>query len=304
MLPLLQSVSVRWRILAALAVVCAMRVVAAPLTVATYNVENYTLADRMTADGYRTEYPKSEASKQALRAVIRAIDADVLVMQGMGPAPYLHELQRDLRAEGLDYAFADQVEAADEVRQLAVLSKIAPKAVVRHGTLTFPFNGRDERVKRGALEIVFGTPSGDVTLWVVHLKSRFTEEPGDPAAAQRRAGEAVAVRDLVLSRYAEPEAARFAILGDCNDTKTSRPLRALQERGELRFTELLPALDSRGESWTHHFAKADSYDRVDYVLVSPALKPLVRGGAARIVDLPEVRQASDHRPVVFVLELP
>ena len=302
MLPLLQSVSVRWRILAALAVVCAMRVVAAPLTVATYNVENYTLADRMTADGYRTEYPKSEASKQALRAVIRAIDADVLVMQEMGPAPYLRELQRDLRAEGLDYAFADQVEAADEVRQLAVLSKIAPKAVVRHGTLKFPFNGRDERVKRGALEIVFGTPSGDVTLWVVHLKSRFTEEPSDPSAAQRRAGEAVAVRDLVLSRYAEPETARFAILGDCNDTKASRPLRALQERGELRFTELLPALDSRGETWTHHFVKADIYDRVDYVLVSPALKPLVRGGAARIVDLPEVRQASDHRPVVFVLE--
>ena len=302
MLPLLQSVSVRWRILAALAVVCAMRVVAAPLTVATYNVENYTLADRMTADGYRTEYPKSEASKQALRAVIRAIDADVLVMQEMGPAPYLRELQRDLRAEGLDYAFADQVEAADEVRQLAVLSKIAPKAVVRHGTLTFPFNGRDERVKRGALEIVFGTPSGDVTLWVVHLKSRFTEEPSDPSAAQRRAGEAVAVRDLVLSRYAEPETARFAILGDCNDTKASRPLRALQERGELRFTELLPALDSRGETWTHHFAKADTYDRVDYVLVSPALKPLVRGGAARIVDIPEVLQYIDHSPVFFVLE--
>ena len=302
MLPLLQSVSVRWRILAALAVVCAMRVVAAPLTVATYNVESYTLADRMTDDGYRTEYPKSEASKQALRAVIRAIDADVLVLQEMGPAPYLRELQRDLRAEGLDYTFADQVEAADTVRQLAVLSKIAPKSVVRHGALTFPFNGRDERVKRGTLELVFGTPSGDITLWVVHLKSRFTEEPSDPSAAQRRAGEAVAVRDLVLSRYAET--ARFAILGDCNDTKTSRPLRALQERGELRFTELLPALDSRGESWTHHFAKADTYDRVDYVLVSPAMKPLVRGGAARIVDSPEVRQASDHRPVVFVLELP
>ena len=300
MLPLLQSLSARWRILAAFAVVCASRAAAAPLTVATYNVENYTMADRMTDDGYRTEYPKSEASKQALRAVIRAIDADVLVLQEMGPSPYLRELQRDLRAEGLDYTFADQVESADTVRQLAVLSKIAPKSVVRHGALTFPFNGRDERVKRGTLEVVFGTPSGDITLWVVHLKSRFTEEPSDPSAAQRRAGEAVAVRDLVLSRYAET--ARFAILGDCNDTKNSRPLRALQERGELRFTELLPALDSRGETWTHHFAKADTYDRVDYVLVSPALKPLVRGGAARIVDLPEVRQASDHRPVVFVLE--
>ncbi len=40
------------------------------LTVATYNVQNYGPADRMTSEGFRLGYPKPEAEKRALRAVI------------------------------------------------------------------------------------------------------------------------------------------------------------------------------------------------------------------------------------------
>src|ERR1035437_9740564 len=67
------------------------------LTIATYNVENYGPANRMTDAGYRQDYPKPEAEKRALRTVIRELNADVLVLQEMGGKPYLDELRRDLK---------------------------------------------------------------------------------------------------------------------------------------------------------------------------------------------------------------
>ena len=39
------------------------------LTIATYNIENYGPANRMTEAGYRKDYPKPESEKAALRSV-------------------------------------------------------------------------------------------------------------------------------------------------------------------------------------------------------------------------------------------
>ncbi|MEO5961227.1 MAG: hypothetical protein ABIR80_19130, partial [Opitutaceae bacterium] len=88
------------------------------LTIATYNIENYGPADRMTEAGYRKDYPKPEAEKRALRVVIRGLDADVLVLQEMGGQPYLDELRRDLKNEGLDYPHAALATAADADRHV------------------------------------------------------------------------------------------------------------------------------------------------------------------------------------------
>jgi endonuclease/exonuclease/phosphatase family metal-dependent hydrolase len=77
----------------------------------------------------------------------------------------------------------------------------------------------------------------------------------------------------------------------------------LSSRGKTSIAEVLKAADSRGETWTHFYRKADSYSRVDYVLVSPALRPAVVNGAAAIFDGENTRAASDHRPVVVRLEV-
>src|SRR5882762_1999304 len=102
---------------------CAVR--AETLTVATYNIENYGPADRMTEAGYRKNYPKPEAEKRALRAVIRGLNADVLLLQEMGPQVYLDELRRDLKSEGVDYPVGLLLESADADRHIALLSKRA-----------------------------------------------------------------------------------------------------------------------------------------------------------------------------------
>ncbi len=275
---------------------------AEPLTVATYNVENYTLADRTVEGVYRKAYPKPESEKSALRAVIRQINADVLALQEIGGEPFLAELQRDLRSDGLDYAHTAVLTAVDPDRKIAVLSRRGLSRVVRHDDLGFKYFGETDRVKRGLLEVRVAAAGGEVTIFVVHLKSRYTERADDPAAALQRAGEATAVRDRVLAQFPEPATAQFMILGDFNDGRSSRPLRAMLSRGSTTITEWLPAADSRGEVWSHFFRRDDSYSRVDHVLVSPGLLPRVRGAAARIHDSAEVASASDHRPLVVVID--
>ncbi|HVU23422.1 MAG TPA: endonuclease/exonuclease/phosphatase family protein [Opitutus sp.] len=273
------------------------------LTIATYNVENYDATNRMTPEGYRKDYPKPEAQKRALRAVIRAVDADVIALQEMGTLPYLQELQRDLKAEGVDYPHALLLDGPDEVRHVAILSRRAFTSVAQHATLTFPYFGAPEKVKRGLLEVRLATADGELTIFTLHLKSRYTDRPDDPRSALRRVGEAVAVRDAVLREFPEPARARFVIAGDFNDDKASKPVQRMLERGKTVVAELLPAADARGETWTHNYRKEDNYTRVDHILVSPWLAGAVRGGTARIYDGPGVREASDHRPVVVTLEL-
>jgi endonuclease/exonuclease/phosphatase family metal-dependent hydrolase len=275
------------------------------LTVATYNIENYCAANRMTDAGYRRDYPKQESEKAALRAVIRGLDADVLVLQEMGPQPYLDELRRDLKSEGVDYPQAALLDGPDAVRHLAVLSRRPLAAVVPHRgrELEFAYFGARETVKRGLLEVRLATAGGAVTLWVVHLKSRYTDRRDDPESAIRRKAEATAIRNLVLERFPDPATAHFLILGDFNDDKSSGAVRRLLHRGKTTITTLLPAADSQGEVWTYFYRKRDSYARLDQMLVSPGLSAAVVGGAARIYDGAGVGGASDHRPVIVTLQM-
>ena len=275
----------------------------AALTVATYNVENYTLANRMIDGVYRPAYPKPEKEKAALSQVIAGIAPDILAVEEMGTQVYLEDFQRELKQAGQDYPHAVVLEAADKDRHVAVLSKVPFKAVHRHAEVPLTYFGRKELVKRGVLEVLFATTAGDFSLFVVHLKSKYTERKDDPESALQRALEAEAVRDLVLARHPDPTKGKFIICGDWNDTRGTRPVKAMQKRGETVVGDLVYAADSRGQVWTHFFRREDIYSRIDYLLVSPALKSFVAGNRATIWDGPGVGEASDHRPVFVSLKL-
>lgn len=277
------------------------------LTVATYNVQNYNLTDRRLG-GFRPDYPKPEAEKAALRAVIAALDADVIALQEIGGESFLRELRRDLASEGVAYPHLAAMMAADEQRGLGVISRVPLGVVTGHRDLLAKRRGTEEvvPVRRGLMEVEVPVAGGAVTLFVVHLKSRITEFKDDPAAQEQRVAEAQAVRNRVLERFPEPATARFVILGDCNDTPGSRALGALEARGKTRIAYWVDAADERGHRWTHVFARPAVYSRFDHALVSPGLWDGVSDAVeARIVGEPweTVARASDHRPLVVTVRV-
>jgi endonuclease/exonuclease/phosphatase family metal-dependent hydrolase len=275
----------------------------AAITVAAFNVENYTLADRMVEGVYRQAYPKPEKERAALQQVVSGISPDILAVEEMGGPAYLAEFQRELKQAGQNFPHAVVLEAGDADRHVALLSKLPFKEVKQHRQVPIKWLGQVDIVKRGVLEAVFATSEGDLSVFVIHLKSKRTERPDDPEGAAQRAAEAEAVRDLVLARHPDPAKAKFIVCGDWNDTRGSRPVRALQKRGDTVIGELVAAADSRGHTWTHHFRREDSYSRIDYLMVSPGLKRFVEGGRGKVHDGPGALEGSDHRAVYLTLKL-
>ncbi len=271
--------------------------------VATYNLRNYLEEDRMVDGRWRQSYPKPEKEKAALRTIIREVNPDILAVQEMGPEPYLLELQRDLEREGVVYPYATLLQGSDENRHLALLSRL-PFETIAHDAAQpdFPYFGERLPVKRGILEARFRQGGGRWHLFVVHLKSRYTDNPEDPESALRRRSEARATRDVIRNRLPPETDPRYLVLGDFNDSPVSSPVRHFLSVSGRILTRIVPAADSRGETWTHFYAREEVYSRVDFVLASPAMLDCVKGGRGRVIDLPGALQASDHRMVVVEIE--
>lgn len=268
-----------------------------PWVIATYNVGNYTLADRRVEGTFRRSYPKPELEKSALRAVIARLDADVLILQEIGGEDFLAELRRDLRSDGVRYAHGGVVAAADPDRRLAWLSRRAPREVRAHTDLRSLHAGRSEPVRRGLLELRWVDGAGELIVFGLHLKSRVAREDDDPGSAGLRLREAEAIRRRVLERVPDLETGCVVVAGDFNDARSSPVLARFREQGPRRLFQIVDAADSRGERWTHRFARDDVYSRVDYILVSEALLRIPGTMQATVLDGPDVAQASDHRPV-------
>ncbi len=285
--------------------ICLLALVAAPgfageaVRVATYNVENYLVMDRWLdeRDRWLPEYPKPETEKAALRGVIHSAAPDVIALQEMGSPPFLRELQRDLKREGLDYPYRHVLEAGDEVRHVAVLSKLPFREVTGHTDPDFPYFDGRETIKRGLLEIGFETAGEEWSLFTLHLKSKWTERDDDPRAERKRTGEATAARNRILERH-DPEAGDlFVIAGDFNDTRDTPPLRRFLRRGDVRISIPVEAADSRGHKWTQHWERQNLYSRIDFILASPAMKRRLAPDSHGVYDGAGYRLASDHRLV-------
>jgi len=265
--------------------------------VATYNLQNYLAMDRRVDGTFRPDYPKPESEKTALREVIRSAAPDILALQEIGPLPYLEELRRDLEKEGLVYPYRVLLEAADEERHTAVLSRIPFVENRSTDRLLFRYFGEEEAAKRGLIELVFECGGESWSLFVIHLKSRYTDREDDPESEIRRVGEARAIRDVILERYPDPATGSFVLAGDLNDTKGSRSLNALLKRGKTEISRAIPATNQWGQSWTYFYGKEEVYSRADYLLVSPGLVSRVVGGKGVVLESEVAARASDHRLV-------
>jgi endonuclease/exonuclease/phosphatase family metal-dependent hydrolase len=266
------------------------------LRLATYNVRNYNLIDRRIDGEFKPKWPKPEAEKTALRAVIRAAHPDILALEEMGLEPELEELRRDLANEGLTYTYSALVHGPDPDRHVAILSRVPLAAIHPHETITYKSGGVAKEVSRGLLEVDVVTHGKPWALYVVHLKSRLTETADDPQSAAQRDSEAMALRNIVRQEQPIADGALVAVVGDFNDARDSPAVKRFTELNAKPLLMISPDADSHGETWTSSYARADEYDRSDYILLSPALAALQKSPGG-IEDIPESAAASDHRLV-------
>lgn len=273
---------------------------AGQVRIATWNICNYLSMSRLVDGVYREDYPKPEAEKLAMHSLLLAVQPDILLVQEMGNVAYLRELQADLAHLGLVYEYAVWLEAADPLRHIAVLSRKPFREVYEHKDLWFSYSQGKDRVKRGLLELVFEEEGFEWTLYGVHLKSQWAANSQDPLAAKQREREATTIRNLIR-RQGKPY---YIIAGDFNDHPNSQPLRRFLQCSGEQLAKVVPARDSRAESWTCYYKKEDSYTHLDYILISPEFSSYVVNEIAWIVDqLPESLIASDHRMLVIDLAL-
>lgn len=270
------------------------------IRIASYNLRNYLIMDRLVEGKWTKNYPKPESEKFVIQKNILEVHPDILVIQEIGGQPFLNELKEDLNELGLDYPYAFLMRGADTTRFTAVLSFLKPRYVKEHKDLTYRYFDRRHFVKRGMLELGF-IHEIPFTIFSVHLKSRYTSDKRDPLSAQWRLLEAESCRNRIIKRIDQASIENYIIAGDFNDNPNSAPMRRFYKKGGKLLGKHLMAKDSRGESWTHLYNKEKVYSMVDGFVVSPSLMPFVQGGFASILDGEAFYQGSDHRLVYFDL---
>jgi endonuclease/exonuclease/phosphatase family metal-dependent hydrolase len=277
--------------------------------VATYNVETYL--DQSTKSRPQA---KSAEAKAKVRESIESMNPDVIALEEMGTTNALLELRASLKAEGLDFPFWEHVSGTDTSIHVAVLSKFPIIARRPHTNDFFLLDGQRFRVKRGFAEVdIQPTPDFTFTLIAVHLKSRLPAPDADEAA--ERLEEAKVLRGIIDEHFKANPDVKLIVLGDFNDVKNSDSTKEIIGRGKFKLTDTRPAerngdnapaeppyFEPRNEAWTYFYGADDTYARIDYILLSPAM---ARDWVKKETYLPTISNwglASDHRPIVATFD--
>lgn len=271
--------------------------------VATYNVENYL------DEPAGTRHVKAAEAKAKIRESILALKPDVLALQEIGSTNALAELQSSLKAAGLDLPYWEHITGFDTNIHVAVLSRFPFTAREPHTNEAFLLNGRRFRVSRGFAEVEIRPATNySFTLITAHLKSRRVIAEADES--DLRLEEAKVLRGIIDARLHANPNLNLIVLGDLNDLHDTQPIKTiLGGRGKNGLIDTRPAerngdtppdhrTSSRTITWTHFYAKEDTYSRIDYILLSHGMAREWNTNETYVLSLPNWGIGSDHRPLV------
>jgi len=278
--------------------------------VATYNVENYL--DQPTES---RKFTKSAQAKAKVCDSIRALNPDVIALEEMGGTNALMELRRSLKDKGLDFPYWEYVSGWDTNIHVAILSRLPIAARHPHTNDSFLLDGRRFSVSRGFAEVDIQVQTNfTFTLIAAHLKSRRVVPDADEA--QLRLEEAKILRGIVDEHFKADPGAKLVVLGDFNDLKDSASTKAVigsgrfklvdtrpAERNDDTATNPVPAFEPRTITWTHYYGKEDTYSRVDYILLSPAMARDWLKSETYVLRTSNWGVGSDHRPIVAAFNM-
>jgi endonuclease/exonuclease/phosphatase family metal-dependent hydrolase len=196
------------------------------------------------------------------------------------------------------------------------LSKLPIVARHPHTDENFLLDGRRFRVSRGFAEVeIRAATNFYFTLIAAHLKSRRPSPDADEA--ELRLQEAKMLRAIVDEHFKSDPNTRLIVLGDFNDVKSSASTKEIIGRGKFKLTDTRPAerngddtpnpnprYEPRNVTWTYYYGIDDSYSRIDYILLSPALAHDWLPKETYIPTITNWGIASDHRPISAGLMIP
>jgi endonuclease/exonuclease/phosphatase family metal-dependent hydrolase len=287
------------------ALFCSVSFAVETFRVATYNVENYL--DQPTES---RPHPKSARARAKVCESICALNPDVIALEEMGSTNALLELRRSLKDKGLDFPYWEHVRGWDTNIHVAILSRLPIVACHPHTNDSFLLDGRRFSVSRGFAEVDIPVATNfTVTLIAAHLKSR---RPGPEAdEAQLRLQEAKVLRGIVDEHFKADANAKLIVLGDFNDVKSSDSIKEIIGHGKFKLTDTRPAerngdntpnevprFEPRNVTWTHYYGLEDTYSRIDYILLSPAMARDWVTNETYALTIPNWGVGSDHRPIV------
>ena len=245
---------------------------------------------------------KPEDARHAIIQVLAALKPDILGIEEIGAAAEIYDLQARLKKEQLDLPFYTTVEGGDTVRHIALLSRFPILSVQSKALVPFEIGGVRHLMQRGILDASIDLPGlGAVHFIGLHLKSKIEAKEFDQATFRGR--EAIEVRRHINRLFEAEPNARIVLWGDFNMTKNDRAFREIA--GPVgKATSLMPVAlaDSQGYFWTHYWAAADQYARIDYILLSTTVNGKVLRKQSGIAEHPNWLQASDHRPLYLKLQ--
>ena len=287
------------------ALFCSVSFAVETFRVATYNVENYL--DHPTES---RPHPKSARARAKVCESICALNPDVIALEEMGSTNALLELRRSLKDKGLDFPYWEHVRGWDTNIHVAILSRLPIVACHPHTNDSFLLDGRRFSVSRGFAEVDIPVATNfTVTLIAAHLKSRRPVPEADEA--QLRLQEAKVLRGIVDEHFKADANAKLIVLGDFNDVKSSDSIKEIIGHGKFKLTDTRPAerngdntpneiprFEPRNVTWTHYYGVEDTYSRIDFILLSPAMARDWVTNETFALTIPNWGVGSDHRPIV------
>lgn len=265
-----------------------------PVVIALYNVENYLPMPRWINGRFRSNAGKPETEKKAVASILQGLHPDIIVLMEIGDLRQVHDLERHLREVGLSYPYLEYLQAWDPERHLLLLSRFPFIEKHSQGIIPLLVNGKMEHSPRGILDVTVQLQAEfSLRLLCIHFKSKIPVPEYDEASL--RIAEAKNLKNYVEAIMRDDPKTHLLVMGDCNDTKNSKPLFTLlgnaKRPGPLQALDLT---DDRRENWTEYWKEADTYSRIDYMMINQRLAPAIINEHSGIARPASWKEASDH----------
>lgn len=265
---------------------------------------------------------REEVNEQATRntaAVIADLDPDILAVVEAEDRPALARFNENVlklnQGEDKCFAHAMLIDGNDERGiDVGLFAKKGFPVVGMRSHVDDPGPNGSPVFSRDCAEYEFEVDGDKLLLMVSHLKSKGFGKASTSNA--RREEQAKRIAEIYAERRKEGWE-NIVIAGDFNDTPDSGPLSPL-----LQKTDLKDASQLQGWAWGEREGTYGSgeKDKIDYLLLSPALQPRVKAGGVNRKGLwhgprtqnpwemlptltKEVEAASDHAAVWVELDL-